>query len=107
MPSPGVLLREARLRHGVTQQELAVRAGTRQSAISRIEHDHVSPSFATLQMFLRLLGEDLQLVARPLNHGHDLQLLRENLALTPQERIDRGVAFSNFVRRNRGAARER
>jgi DNA-binding XRE family transcriptional regulator len=40
----GELVREARLRHGLTQQELAARASTSQAAISRIEQDLVSPS---------------------------------------------------------------
>ncbi|MDP9227535.1 MAG: helix-turn-helix domain-containing protein, partial [Actinomycetota bacterium] len=42
--TPGQLLREARRRHGVSQKRLAIRAGTTQSAISRIEGDRVSPS---------------------------------------------------------------
>jgi transcriptional regulator with XRE-family HTH domain len=40
----GELVREARLRHGLTQQELAALASTSQAAISRIEQDLVSPS---------------------------------------------------------------
>ena len=36
--------------------QLAVRAGTTQSAISRIERDRVSPSVETLRELLYLLG---------------------------------------------------
>ena len=43
-------------------------------------------------------GEKLVLEAQPIDYGHDLTLLRQNLALTPEERIRRGVAWSNTVR---------
>jgi transcriptional regulator with XRE-family HTH domain len=102
--NPGELLREARKRHGVSQQSLARRAGTTQSAISRIERGGVSPTFETLKELLYLVGEDLVLTARPTDSGIDRSLIRANLALSPQERLDRGLAFSDFVRRNRGGA---
>ena len=41
--TPGELLRQARLRHELSQEQLAIRAGTTQSAIARIERDQVSP----------------------------------------------------------------
>src|SRR5215213_2371072 len=53
--TPGHLLREARRRHGVSQARLAIRAGTTQSAISRIERDQVSPTVETLRGLLRLI----------------------------------------------------
>jgi transcriptional regulator with XRE-family HTH domain len=100
----GQLLREARHRHGVTQMQLAARARTSQAAISRIERDVVSPSVGTLAALLDVLGEELELTSRPIDYGHDRTLLRRNLAMTVSERIDHGVDFANFVRRNRGAA---
>jgi len=102
--TPGELLRAARRRHGVTQEQLAARARTSQAAISRIERGVVSPSVATLASLLDLLGEELELSAREIDYGHDRTLLRKNLAMTPSERIDHGVAFAEFVRRNVGAA---
>jgi transcriptional regulator with XRE-family HTH domain len=48
-----VLLREARLRQGVSQRRLAIRAGTSQDAISRIERGVESP---TVERFIRLMG---------------------------------------------------
>jgi transcriptional regulator with XRE-family HTH domain len=105
--TPGQLVREARRRHGVTQQQLAARARTSQAAISRIERDVVSPSVATLSTLLDLLGEELELTAREIDYGHDRTLLRRNLAMSVSERLDHGVAFANFVRRNVGAAHGR
>ena len=101
----GQVLREARRRHGLTQQQLADRARTSQAAVSRIERDAVSPSVDTLAHLLDLLGEELALEARPIDYGHDVTLLRQNLRRTVSQRIDHGASFANFVVRNRGVAR--
>jgi transcriptional regulator with XRE-family HTH domain len=103
--TPGQLLRDARRRHGLTQQQLAMRARTSQAAISRIERGVVSPSVVMLAQLLDLMGEELVLEARPIDYGHDRTLLRENLARSVSDRIDHQTAFANFVLRNRGAAR--
>jgi transcriptional regulator with XRE-family HTH domain len=100
--TPGELLRDARRRHGVSQKGLATRAGTTQSAISRIERDHVSPSIETLRELLYLLGEELSLGTATREFGIDATLNRANLALTPNQRVRRGMEFADFVRRNRG-----
>ncbi len=100
--SPGELLREARCRHGVTQAQLAARAGTTQSSISRVERNNLSPTVETLGSLLRLIGEDLDLKATEIETGHDRAMLRQNLALSPSERLARGVEHANFVLRNRG-----
>jgi hypothetical protein len=43
--------------------------------------------------------------AEPIDYGHDRTLNEEQLAPTPDERLDRMVSFTNFVLRTRGAAR--
>jgi len=101
----GELLREARRRHGLTQEQLAARARTSQAAISRIERDLVSPSVDTLAHLLDLLGQELTLEARPIDYGHDVTLLEQNLHRTVSQRIDHGASFANFVLRNRAVAR--
>lgn len=102
MRTPGQILREARHRHEVSQEELAARAGTTQSAISRIEKDRVSPSIATLGELLFVLGEDLVLDSEPRDFGFDKTLSRSTLTFTPGQRVTRGLEFAGFVRRNRG-----
>jgi len=102
--TPGQLLKEARRRHGLSQTSLATRAGTTQSAISRIERDRVSPTVETLRTLLHLVGEDLELASRERDTGIDRTLIEERLALSPPDRVRRGLEFSEFVRRNRGAA---
>ena len=97
--TPGRLLREARRRHGVTQEQLAARAGTSQAAISRIERDVVSPSVGTLASLLDLLGEELELSATQIDYGHDRTLDRgETSDSAPRiASVAGGVDFANFV----------
>ena len=102
--TPGRLLRDARRRHGVTQEQLAARARTSQAAISRIERDVVSPSVGTLATLLDLLGEELELSATTIDYGHDRTLIRRNLEMSVGDRIQHGTDFANFVLRNRGVA---
>jgi transcriptional regulator with XRE-family HTH domain len=105
MANPGTLLREVRRRHGLTQEQLAMRARTSQAAISRIERGLVSPSVATLTQLLDLMGEELVLEADPIDYGLDRTLLRENLGRTPEERIEHIASFSRVVDEIRGTAR--
>jgi transcriptional regulator with XRE-family HTH domain len=64
--SASVLLREARVRNGISQRKLALRAGTSQDAISRIERGVESPTLARLAHLLTMLGERLEFTTAPL-----------------------------------------
>lgn len=101
----GQVLRETRRRHGLTQKQLAARARTSQAAISRIERDLVSPSVGTLTTLLDLMGEQLDLTARPIDYGFDRTLMQQNLELAPTERIERQASWSRGMRELQGAAR--
>lgn len=58
----GVLLQEARKEKGLTQEELAERAGTTKSYISKIENDVKEVRISTLQKIVELgLGGQVQL----------------------------------------------
>ena len=64
------LLRRARTRAGLTQAELARRAGTSQPVISAYEHGRRDPSIETLRRLVQATGGELRLaVARS---GSDL-----------------------------------
>jgi transcriptional regulator with XRE-family HTH domain len=104
--SPGRLLSAARRRRGVSQARLAARAGTTQSAISRIERDQVSPTVGTLRSLLYLLGEDLELGVTERDSGIDRSMIRERLKLTPAGRVDYGTAFADSLIRDRRAPRK-
>jgi transcriptional regulator with XRE-family HTH domain len=102
--SSGEILRAARKRQGLSQRRLAARAGTTQSAISRIEKDRVSPSVETLRQLLDLLGEELTLSSSRPETGIDLTLNEANLALSPTARVDGGLGFADLVRKERGGS---
>jgi transcriptional regulator with XRE-family HTH domain len=101
----GELLREARRRHGLTQEQLAARARTSQAAISRIERELVSPSVDTLATLLDLMGEELVLDTGTIDYGHDRTLLQQNLAQTVTDRIRRQAAWARKVREIQRAGR--
>ena len=101
----GELLRDARRRHRVTQKQLAARARTSQAAISRIERDVVSPSVETLAKLLDLLGEELELDAKPIDYGHDRTLYDVTLALPPEGRVRAGAQAARSILKLRDAGR--
>src|SRR5215211_1660172 len=59
------LLRQARQAAGLSQAELARRAGTSQSAVARYESGVASPSVRTLERLLYVVGQRLRLTAEP------------------------------------------
>lgn len=61
----GVLLRQARERAGLTQEEVARRLGTQKSAISRIETRAGDIRLSTLERYATAIGWDLTLHLRP------------------------------------------
>ena len=61
----GALLQEARLRKGMTQQELADKVGTTKSYISKIENNVKEARISTLQKIVELgFGGELELSIR-------------------------------------------
>lgn len=87
------LLRTVRIRRGLTQAQLARRAGTTQTAISRLERGARSPTVQTLRRLVLVMGEDLDLAARPLRGVHDVAHLRAERALSPAARLERAFAW--------------
>lgn len=100
-PRCGRFLAEARRRHGLSQEELAERAGMPQTNVSRIERDKVSPSLSTLERLLAAMGETLQISAVPLSQpprGGGNVTIRELRAdfdeLTPDQRLQQAAVLS-------------
>jgi len=62
--SSGALLREARRRAGLSQAELAVRAGVAQSVISVYESGRRQPALPTLAALIKATGFDLDVRLR-------------------------------------------
>jgi hypothetical protein len=63
--TPAELLRAVRQRRGLTQAELAARAGTSQPVVSAYEHGRRDPTFATLARLVAAGGERLSIDAAP------------------------------------------
>jgi transcriptional regulator with XRE-family HTH domain len=63
--TPGGLIKAVRRRQGLTQAELARRAGTSQPVVSAYEHDRRDPTIATLAKLVAAGGERLQINASP------------------------------------------
>ncbi len=84
----GTLIREARLRAGLSQGELSERSGKDRAQIARWERDVVQPSFETLRELVRACGFELELTFAPYAvDERETERLRKNLRRSPQERL--------------------
>jgi transcriptional regulator with XRE-family HTH domain len=104
MGDPGELIRRVRQGQGVSQQSLARRAGTSQSAVSDIERGRVSPTFETVARLLLCLGHRLHAEAQPVPSDAPAESLMETQRLSPHERLQRLGAGSSFILQHRPAA---
>src|SRR5258708_5831428 len=82
------LIREARLRAGLTQSELAELTGRDRSVIARWEQAVVAPSVETLIELVRACGFDLPLELLPYDESRQDRLTK-NLRLSPERRVRR------------------
>lgn len=96
------MLRHARRSAGLSQRELAERAGVPQSTVARIEGGDVDPRVSTLAKLLQTSGYGLEALPA-LGVGVDRTQIVERLKLSPRERIERVVASVHGVRRFRDA----
>jgi transcriptional regulator with XRE-family HTH domain len=98
--SPSILVRSARKSAGLTQAELAERAGVTQSVIARLERGGGNPTFLTLERVLHAAGHRLELSA--VHQGLrtvDETLIEQQLALSPAERIRALRSQTAFMQR--------
>jgi hypothetical protein len=87
--SPGAILQAARARAGLSQRRLALRAGTTQSVVARIELGQTSPTWETLARLVAAAGFELdtRITLRPVSGSHMLDDVARILSLTPEERL--------------------
>src|SRR5437764_9327640 len=81
------LLREARLRAGFSQQELAEVSGKDRTVIARYEQGVVAPSIDTLVELLRACGFDILLELVPYEPELSERMV-ELQRLSPERRLD-------------------
>ncbi len=82
------MIREARLRAGLSQQELAAKSRKDRTVIARWEQGVVAPSIDTLVALLRVCGFDIPLELVPYDPAPD-ERVREIQMLPPERRVDR------------------
>ena len=102
MNSTGELIRQTRERHGLSQRRLAIRAGTTQAVVSRIERGQASPSIETLRRLLGAMGWELDVALRRSRwQDHDPDALRSFGRQDPTARlagIERAIADVGALR---------
>lgn len=92
----GDLLREARRRAGLSQAELARRAGKPTSVIGRWERNEVAPSLETLRAMIRACGLDLRFALEEADDSQDAAIQAAS-RLTPAERLGQLEAWTEFL----------
>jgi hypothetical protein len=85
------LIREARHGAGLTQAQLAARAGTSQPAVARYESGEASPSVRTLERLLRAAGQRVRLASEPAGEAADLTNERMQRLRAHRAQIRRAV----------------
>ena len=101
----GATIKEARVAHGVSQRALALRAGTDQAAVSRIERGEISPSLETAERLLAALGQRLEMRAAPVEREYDPLHLQANIQRTPEERLRLAISWNRLAGRLTEAGR--
>src|SRR3954465_9465535 len=94
--TPGTMIRRAREQRGLSQRQVAIRAGTTQTAISRVEHDEVSPTVETIQRLLLAMGYRLDLAAEPMPGVLDERHHDEQLKMPVAERLAGAFGWNEF-----------
>lgn len=102
---PGALVSTTRRRLGLSQRQLALRAGTTQAAVSRIERGLVSPTFTTLRELMVAMGEEPVLHGRRLIGHWDETHMRSTLSREPEERLALALSWNRMASRLAAAGR--
>jgi transcriptional regulator with XRE-family HTH domain len=81
------VIREARASAGLTQQQLAERMGTTQSAVARLERPDANPRLDTLRRALEVCDTELMVDWRPRKSSIDETLTAAHMRIPPSERL--------------------
>ena len=104
--TPAELIRDTRRSKRLSQRRLALRAGTSQSAIARIESGEEEVTWPRLRAIMVSMGEEPLLgepaAAEPLRRGRPAR----PASASPSRRLEGGVAFDKFASELRVAARQ-
>ncbi len=99
----GNLIKLARHDSGLSQRDLARRAGTSQAAVAAYESGRRSPTLGTLARIVRAAGQDLRIQVVPYE-DHDEAIAAYEASLSPEARA---ALERERARLRRQARRER
>ena len=97
--TPAELIKERRAAHGLSQRELAYRAGTSQSAIARIEGGGEDITWTRLTSILAAMGDAPVLESDRLPGRYEPGDLARDRALSPEARLANAISFNAFASR--------
>ncbi len=100
------MIRRRREELGLSQRSLALRAGTTQAAVSRIERGLTAPRWETLRALLLSMGCEPELSARRLSGRWDPVHLAASLRRTPAERLELAISANRLAARLHRAGAE-
>jgi transcriptional regulator with XRE-family HTH domain len=95
--TPAQLIRDTRERKSLSQRRLALRAGTSQSAIARIERGEEEVTWSRLGSIMLAMGEEPQLSGAPVPGRYDPDALLQDRALPAGARLESGLRFNKFA----------
>ncbi len=93
----GPLLRQARVAQGLSQRRLAVRAGTSQDAISRIERGDEAPTLERFAQLMLALGMRAELKVEPLESPVPTSELAATATASAAERLREGASWNRAM----------
>jgi transcriptional regulator with XRE-family HTH domain len=94
------IVREARRRSGLTQAELAERAGVPKSTVGRIESGARVPYTETVERLVEAAGWTVSMSLSEADPGTD-SMFERTLRRTPAERLSDATRAAHFVLRGR------
>jgi transcriptional regulator with XRE-family HTH domain len=95
--TPAELVKITRERKRLSQRRLALRAGTSQSAIARIERGDEEVTWPRLRSLMLAMGEEPVLSSHPLASRYDAGDLIRDRAMSPEARLANGIVFNEFA----------
>jgi transcriptional regulator with XRE-family HTH domain len=95
--APGQVIRERRRANGLTQSQLALRSGSTQAAISRLERGELSPTFETFERLLSVMGEEAEVVIRRSDADYDRSRLLALRRRSPRERFELALSWNRLA----------
>jgi transcriptional regulator with XRE-family HTH domain len=95
--TPADLIRDTRRRKGLSQRRLALRAGTSQSAIARIEAGTEEVTWPRLRAIMISMGEEPVLSGRQLKSRYDAADMVAQRGMSASGRLESGLAFDKLA----------